>query len=223
MVASKQSTMSDRRALLTDREREIVAGEADVSDSYRYQTISRVRARFDRLEADLEALEAHGDLASELRGIVCTDERAETPVEGEAGASTAPAPNPRERTDTAGDDHGGGPGPEADHADRAVPSNIGAAVREWVADRPPKKNHAKDLVVDVVLELREDGPLSTGDLQARLFEKYGDHYSSDRTMWNAISRYLDDVPGLEKPEYGTWDYAGDDATRAALEADDETE
>jgi len=71
MVASKQSTMTDRRALLTDREREIVAGKADVSDSYRYQTISRVRSRLDRIAGDLEALEAHGDLADELRSKVC--------------------------------------------------------------------------------------------------------------------------------------------------------
>ena len=63
--------MADRRALLTDREREIVAGEADVSDSYRYQTISRIRKRFKRLEGDLEALEEHGDLAEELRSEVC--------------------------------------------------------------------------------------------------------------------------------------------------------
>lgn len=63
--------MADRRALLTDREREIVANEADVSDSYRYQTISRVRSRFEKLESDIAALEAHGDLADELRTTVC--------------------------------------------------------------------------------------------------------------------------------------------------------
>jgi hypothetical protein len=65
--------MADRRALLTEREREIVAGEADVSDSYRYQTISRVRKRFDQLDADLAALEAHGDLLEELRDVVCDE------------------------------------------------------------------------------------------------------------------------------------------------------
>ena len=71
MVSSKQATMSERRALLTDREREIIAGEADVSDSYRYQTISRVRSRFDRLDADLEVFRVHGDLLTELQKIVC--------------------------------------------------------------------------------------------------------------------------------------------------------
>lgn len=69
--------MSDRRALLTDREREIISKEADVSDSYRYQTISRVRSRFDRLEDDLEAFEKHGDLLIELQKIVCEDAEAE--------------------------------------------------------------------------------------------------------------------------------------------------
>ena len=71
MGAAKATSMAERRALLTDREREIVAGEADVSDSYRYQTISRVRNRFQRLDDDLEALRKHGDLLEELRDVVC--------------------------------------------------------------------------------------------------------------------------------------------------------
>mgnify|MGYP006873356463 CR=1 FL=1 len=63
--------MSNGRALLTDREREIVAGEADVDDPYRYQTISRVRQRCSRLKGDLEAMEKHGELADEVREIIC--------------------------------------------------------------------------------------------------------------------------------------------------------
>lgn len=72
MPETEALAMSDRRALLTEREREIVSGEADdVSDEYRYQTVSRVRKRIRRLEGDLEALEAHGDLGDELREVVC--------------------------------------------------------------------------------------------------------------------------------------------------------
>lgn len=63
--------MSEPRALLTEREREIISGEADISDDYRYQTISRVRRRFDRLKTDLEYLEHHDTLADELREVVC--------------------------------------------------------------------------------------------------------------------------------------------------------
>lgn len=84
MVSSKQATMADRRALLTDREREIITNEADVSDSYRYQTISRVRSRFDRLEGDLEAFRGHGDLLTELREIVCEDVEAEDIAESDS-------------------------------------------------------------------------------------------------------------------------------------------
>lgn len=72
MAETETVAMTDRRALLTEREREIVSGEAeDVSDEYRYQTVSRVRSRLQRLEDDMDALEAHGDLAEELRAIVC--------------------------------------------------------------------------------------------------------------------------------------------------------
>ena len=72
MVETESVAMADRRALLTEREREIVSGNADdISDEYRYQTVSRIRSRLQRLDDDIEALEAHGDLADELRDIVC--------------------------------------------------------------------------------------------------------------------------------------------------------
>lgn len=70
---SESVTDSERRAILTDREREIISGDADVSDSYRYQTISRVRRRFDRLEGDLAAFRAHGDLLDDFREAACPD------------------------------------------------------------------------------------------------------------------------------------------------------
>jgi len=68
---------NEPRAMLTDREREIISDKAGVTDDYRYQTISRVRQRFDRLDADLEAFEAHGDLAEEFREVVCEDSEGE--------------------------------------------------------------------------------------------------------------------------------------------------
>lgn len=48
------------RALLTEREREILSGEADVSDNYRYKVQSTVRNRIrKRLGRDVEFLEEH--------------------------------------------------------------------------------------------------------------------------------------------------------------------
>jgi hypothetical protein len=60
--------MTEYRGLLTDREREILTGEADVSQNYVYQIRSRVRQKIGRLATDVEILEDHHpDLAEELR------------------------------------------------------------------------------------------------------------------------------------------------------------
>lgn len=48
------------RALLTEREREIVRGEADVSDNYEYKVRSIIRNRVrKKLGEDVETLEGH--------------------------------------------------------------------------------------------------------------------------------------------------------------------
>ena len=69
--------MPDRefRALLTERELEILRGEADVADSYRYRVIARVRRKIERVrEVDLPVLDEHHDtLGDELRDAVCED------------------------------------------------------------------------------------------------------------------------------------------------------
>lgn len=63
--------MTDYRALLTDREREILTGEADVSRNYVYQIRSRVREKVRRLGEDIRILEAHHpDLLEELEEAI---------------------------------------------------------------------------------------------------------------------------------------------------------
>lgn len=55
------------RALLTDREKEIISGEADVSDNYRYKTESVVRNRIRKhLDSDMEFLDEHFEEAHEM-------------------------------------------------------------------------------------------------------------------------------------------------------------
>lgn len=66
---------NDRRGLLTDSERKILNGEKEVSDNYYYTIVSRVRKKIDNIEKDMEALENHGDLAEELRDVVCNDRK----------------------------------------------------------------------------------------------------------------------------------------------------
>ncbi len=63
------------RALLTDREREILSGEADVSDAYKSKTRTVVRTRVvERLPEDIELLEEHFGEAFDLAiDEVCDD------------------------------------------------------------------------------------------------------------------------------------------------------
>ncbi len=63
------------RALLTDREKEIISGEADVSDNYRYKVESTVRNRVRKhLGEDVEFLREHFPEVYEMAvGEVCDD------------------------------------------------------------------------------------------------------------------------------------------------------
>lgn len=75
MAAIKPRLMADEqyRSLLTEREREIISGKADVSESYYYRVVSRVRDKIEGLEQDLAVLEHHETLADELREVVCEE------------------------------------------------------------------------------------------------------------------------------------------------------
>ncbi|ACM58501.1 conserved hypothetical protein [Halorubrum lacusprofundi ATCC 49239] len=65
--------MAKTRALLTETEREQIAGEH--GDSRKYQATSRVRGRIqEELESDVEILKKyHPDLLDELREVVCEE------------------------------------------------------------------------------------------------------------------------------------------------------
>lgn len=67
--------MAKSRGLITDTERERIAGEVDVEDAKRYQAVSRVRRRInERLPEDIETLEEHKpELLEELREVVCDE------------------------------------------------------------------------------------------------------------------------------------------------------
>lgn len=73
MELKQEPEMGRRRALLTDRERELIANENVGSENQRYQAISRVRNKIeDELPEDLAILnEHHPALLSELREEVC--------------------------------------------------------------------------------------------------------------------------------------------------------
>ncbi|SEW10066.1 hypothetical protein [Natrinema salifodinae] len=65
--------MAKTRALLTETEREQIAGEH--GDSRKYQATSRVRRRVEEeLTKDIEVLEEHHpELLEEVREVICKD------------------------------------------------------------------------------------------------------------------------------------------------------
>jgi len=75
MDTAKPEAMPDKayRALLTDREREILTGQADVDEKYYYRVVTRVRRKIDRLDDDVAALDHHDSLGDELREAVCEE------------------------------------------------------------------------------------------------------------------------------------------------------
>lgn len=71
MVTDQQYSMARTRALLTETEREQIAGEH--GDKRRYEAVSRARRRVkDELTRDVELLEQHHpELLAEIRDVVC--------------------------------------------------------------------------------------------------------------------------------------------------------
>ena len=71
------SSLGDGRALLTEREREIISEEVDVSDNYRYKVQSIVRNRVRKhLSEDMDTLEEHFPEVFEMvREEVCNKRR----------------------------------------------------------------------------------------------------------------------------------------------------
>ena len=67
--------MNDGRSLLTDREREILSEEADVSDNYYYKVQSVARQRVRGIADDVDILRKHEpEILDELQEIVCKTE-----------------------------------------------------------------------------------------------------------------------------------------------------
>lgn len=74
MCADRQTKMARTRALLTERDRELLSDEE--GGNRRYQAISEIRSRIvEELSTDVEILEEnHPELLKELRDVVCEDD-----------------------------------------------------------------------------------------------------------------------------------------------------
>jgi len=139
----------------------------------------------------------------------------------ESGRETGETPPEVSDDQRVGQAPGARTSPERDAEERDETDTLLADLRAHLdaVDAPPKTDHGRAALVDVVRLLREDGTMKTAGLKEALYAEYGEHYGSDRAMWESIRRYLEDTPGVDTDAgYGAYGYAGDDAVREALEA-----
>lgn len=166
----------------------------------------------DRVDA-LEATVA--DLEDRLERTASTDDIAASDSPTSDG-DDADAPREPTEDETSGN-HGDPPESlERVDAEPERDDSLVAEVRRFLSNRPPKTTHGRDALVDAFQLLRERRTVKTGELKSALFEAYSDHYASEKAMWESVSRYLDDVPGVEKGGYGEWTYTGDGDARDEL-------
>lgn len=77
----------------------------------------------------------------------------------------------------------------------------------------------REISIDAIQLLIEDGELSAGELRDRLYTRHTDAYSSPESLWNsAILRQFEAIPGLSRTDDGTYVFDTERA-QAELESD----
>lgn len=193
---------TEGRGLLTETEREAIAGER--SDSFRYKTRSYLKRRIEKLEKDVEVLETHApDMLDDLQEAVNiagknqTQEQPQTSTEAVERPHKAQLSAVETPTETA-DSHPVDP-TEADLRE--------ALTQHFDSNAGPQTRRPTEAVIDFVILLHEQGPLAAKEVKEELYPQYEDHYSKAKSMMDSFNRYFSDIPGLEKPGRGEYDVA----------------
>jgi hypothetical protein len=231
-------TSTEGRALLTENEREAIAG--DRSDSYRYKTKSYLKRRIEKLESDVELLEKHApELLAEIQDAVNVDDEQsrQDPTADETDRSEQ-----QDTTQLAQDllaeiqkqanvtDNGSQQDPTPDETDRperphtaqlsaaqtsestnsaetATDREIRDALRRhFETDAGPRRRAPREALIDLVILLRQKGPLTTADARNELYPQHEDNYTGPKSMWDSVRRYFDETPGVAQPGRGEYDF-----------------
>lgn len=191
-IETKDRSMSEGRALLTDREREAL--KTDESGSYRYKTRSYIRNRIERLEGDAELLAEHEpELFEQLQSAVCDT------VTGRESQQEADSRESR------GADRGGH---EEQRPDSIREAAVAAVEDNW---KESWDGHREDAVAALVglynrLDELPDGQ-QKGDFLGMYAEfegpypsdEYPDAGSEKGAWWREfVTECLDDLPGIER-------------------------
>lgn len=209
MEATQQAGMVDAqyRALLTDREREILAGEADVTDNYRYRVVSRVRTKLDALETDVALLrEHHPGLLAEVQEVT-SDETG-----GEVHAA-------RVTVDEEGEAFVG-----EEFAEAVEEMDEPVFVSEEMVEALDALNldaDRREAVRAMYEYLRDARTARKSDFTGEVYPEHPAGLDSPDGWWNALATgsttaeskgALADLPGVEKPPSGRpqWRFTGEE-------------
>lgn len=188
------TTMTDqRRALMTEREREILTDEADVTTNYKYSVESRIRTRLrEKLKQDVDVLrteypEMFDDL---IYSVVC-----------EPGSVSEPRESTREPVEgiTGGD----------------TPENERDALRDELAGSGDLLDRRVNTILEMHGYLQNAGSAEKSELLDAIdVEATG--YDSRESAWSNMvkgKRTLQALPGVEPPRTGmsTWRYNDEQA------------
>jgi hypothetical protein len=177
---AEPSGMSEGRALLTEREREALAGEE--TGSYRYKTRTYLRNRLEKLERDAELLAEHEpELFDRLQAAVCDDavdaadaddssaeDAQDAGVTPDAGAEAVTPDRTRE-------------------AESAAESDIVGAVEDALnaLDASEARRAAVRGCIDY---LREHGTGQKSDFVDAVYPDHPGGYQSEGGWWNTIGK-----------------------------------
>lgn len=198
--------MSEGRALLTERERDAIAGE--LSDSYRYKTRSYVRRRIEKLAEDMETLAEHDpELYREALDALGDADSAEIPP-AEAVSSGGRGGEPETPADTPPPSDGAGD-TERDAA------SVDAALADMDFPEGQERAACIETIAAAVEYLQTDGPASSREVVTAVMPGHslgydvpeleaGDRYRG--AWWRRIVKpALKQLPGVEyRANYGDY-------------------
>lgn len=146
--------------------------------------VSTVESRIDEVETEVEALRSK------------LNQQPSSSSDGESEEIADSDPNPPSGTAHADNTQKKKREPDDDPL---------VALDTWLEQNGPQSDEAKTVLREAAKILDSEGPLSPSKLKERLFEQHSDAYSSPRALWSAtVERYHEDIPGFEKPKYGTY-------------------
>jgi len=210
--------MTEGRGLLTETEREAIAGER--SDSYRYKTRAYFRNRLEEVEKDVEVLNEHApELLEDLQATVC--DRPAAAADNIAHKTPETPPDPTDDLPPAEDTRR--------DSEPAAPRETAESVTDTVAafeavdsvDVPgsgAKADRRREAVGAALEYIRGNGEATPADLRDDVYPDYtGDYTRGDdpaHSWWKncvypALRQIAEDDDRLQKADTtGRWSWTG---------------